>query len=264
MSCLLGAKNLVTFNPETMEETGSIDLSEYAVGDNNPDAGAGICRDGKLFLALNQHITVMTVHDSAYVAVIDISTDNVDTVIIDTRVSSIGMAGHTTPFMNEDENIYFYSGVMTARNGLKEGMLRIKAGETKWDEDFFLSLQELDDAESNSYSMNMLYVGDGDVYCFLQKSSLITDPANYDYVNDHDFVPYKFNLKNKTGGRINLPASNGYAATAITEVGGKIYFGLNTTSGIGFYSYDPETSKGIESPIVSVSGSPANLISFKD
>ncbi len=218
----------------------------------------------KILLALNQNITKMTVHDSAYVAVIDISTNKVDTVIIDPRVSSIGMSGHTTPFMDENRNIYFYTGPTTGRMGMKEGILRIKAGETKWDKNFFLSLQKLDDAEAYSYSMDMLYAGNGDVYCFLEKPSLIADPSNYDYVNDHDFVPYKFSITSKTGGRIDLPASNGYAATAIAKVDKKIYFGLSTTTGVGFYSYDPETKKGSQSPVVSIAGAPVDLISFKN
>jgi hypothetical protein len=264
VTCYLGAKSLITFNPKTMEKIGSIDLSEYAVGDNNPDPGSGIVRDDKLFLALNQNITEMSVHDSAYVAIINTSTDEVEKVIIDPRASSIGMVGHTTPFMDESKNIYFYTGPLAAMMGMHEGMLRIKAGETEWDEDYFLSLQQLGDADPTSYSMYMYYAGSGDVYCFLEKSSLIADPSNYDYVSDHDFVPYKFNVNTKTGGMIDLPASNGYAAKGMAEVDGKIYFGLSTTTGVGFYSYDPETKTGSTSPVVSVSGAPLDLISFKD
>jgi hypothetical protein len=252
----MGTGLLTIINPKTMKVTGIIDISNLAVEDNNPDAGVGICRDGKLFLSLNQNITPRTVHENAYVVIIDIETDAVDKVIVDERVSSIGMAGHTNAFMDEDGNIYFYTGPLAAMCGMSEGILRIKKGETDWDQDFYIALQSLNGAEAGSFAMDLCYAGAGDVYCFLEKPSLIADPANYDYINDRDFQPYKINVYEEKGGMINLPPSNGIAARAVHCHDNIIYFGINSTKGIGFYSWNPEEQTGGESPLVSTTGSP--------
>jgi hypothetical protein len=252
----MGTGLLTIINPETMKVTGTIDISEHAVEDNNPDAGVGICRDGKLFLSLNQNITPRTVHENAYVAVIDVITDEVEKVIVDERVCSIGMAGHTNAFQDDEGNIYFYSGPLAAMCGMPEGLLRIKKGETEWDKDFHIALQSLNGAEEGSFAMDLCYAGKGDVYCFIEKPSLIADPANYDYINDRDFQPYKINVNEKKGGMINLPPSNGIAARAIHKSGDLIYFGINSIKGIGFFSWNPETQNGSEVPVVNTMGSP--------
>ena len=79
---------LIVINPSTMKIIREIDLSPYAEEDNDPDAGNGIVRDGKLFLPLNQTKAMKElVRTSAQIAVIDIASDKVEKVIKDKRAT---------------------------------------------------------------------------------------------------------------------------------------------------------------------------------
>ncbi len=261
---------LVIFNPKTMTEIGEIDLSEYGIGDNDPDAGVGIVRDGKLFLCLNQTKSMMELVDCpAQVAVIDVATDKVDKIIEDDRAISIGMIGHTNAILDENGDIYFYTGPRAAMMalyipgfGIKDGFLRIKKGETDFDKDYYFSLQDPSvDGETGSYAMFLTYVGNGKAYCFLEKPSLITDPSlsmedpQYFEVNK-DYVPYEVNIWNKTGKIIPMPASSGWAASASIQVGDNVYFGEHTKEGVGFYKYNFKTGEASEKPSVTMPSAP--------
>lgn len=250
--------DLLIFNPSTMKETGKIELSKYAYKDNDPDAGNGIIRDGKLFLPLSQAKSMKEIYPiPAEVAVIDIATDKVEKVIKDDRVTSIGMIGHTDPVMDEEGNIYFYSGPRSAMwnqfapgQGFKEGILRIKKGETEFDKDFYIGLQTAEGGEIGSYGMNMIYGGNGNIYIFLHKNSLVVDPNDQTYTKNKSYVPYEVNIKTKTGRILPLPASTGWAANAIIKVGDDIFFGEQTEHGIGFYKYNMKTKTGSKEPTV--------------
>lgn len=263
---------LIVFNPSSMTVTGEIDLSSYALEDNDPDAGNGIVRDGKLFMPLNQAKSMMEIVKApAQVAVIDIEKDKVIKVIEDERVTSLGMVGHTTPVMDEEGNIYFNSGprsAMAAQNlpggGYKEGILRIKKGEDEFDKDFYISLQSIEGGETGSYAMHMAYGGNGKIYFFLCKPSLITDPNDQTNIVNKNYVPYELDVKAKTGKILPLPASCGWASSAVIKDGNNIYFGEHTNSGIGFYRYDMTSGQGSQEPVVTTPAGAYKVISLAD
>ena len=249
---------IVVFNPETMKETGRIDISKYGYGDKDPDAGNGIIRDGKLYLPLCQVKSMKELHKVAgQVAIIDIATDKVEKVIQDERVNGLGYIGHTNPVMDEAGNIYFLTGPLSAMlslympdMGFKEGMVRIKKGETEFDKDFYISLQSLEGGEPGSYGMYMRYGGNNKIYIFLQKNSLVVDPEDQSYVKNKDYVPYEIDIMNRTGKILPLPATCGWAANALIKDGDYMYFGEQTETGIGFYGYNMKTGKGTDTPVV--------------
>lgn len=249
---------LIVFNPSTMSVTKEIDLSPYAEGDKDPDGGNGLVRDGKLFLPLNQAKSMKEILATpAQVAVIDVATDKVEKVIKDDRATSLGMVGHTSPVMDEAGNIYFHTGPRAAMmcqfmpgKGYKDGLLRIKKGETDFDKGFYMSLQTTDGAEVGSYGMSMIYGGNGKIYTFLYKPSLVKDPNDQTYIVNKCYVPYEIDVNKKTGRILPMPASCGWAANAIIKVGNSIYFGEHTDNGIGFYRYDMATGKGSMQPSV--------------
>lgn len=257
---------LVVFNPTSMQETGEIDLSPYAATDpkaetpdKDPDAGTGIVRDGKLFLCLNQAKSLMELYNEpASVAVIDVATDKVEKVIKDSRVQSIGMVGHTNAVMDEEGNIYLYSGPRAAMFKMPEGILRIKKGETDFDKDYHIAVTKLQDAEETSYGMKMTYYK-GKVYLFLEKPSLVVAPDDKTFTKNKDFVPYEIDLKTGKGRMLPLPGSSGWSANGTIEYNGKIYFGIHAKDAMGFYSYDPATGKGSDKPVVTT---PAGIYSI--
>lgn len=249
---------LIIFDPSTMTQKGAISLAKYAKEDNDPDAGNGIIRDGKLFLPLNQAKSLKEIIPTpAELAVIDIATDKVEKVITDERATSLGMIGHTNPIMDEEGNIYIYTGPRAAMfeqmmpgKGFHEGMLRIKKGETDFDKDFFIALKDLEGGEVGSYNLFSSYAGNGKMYFFLFKPSLLKGQSEQDFITSKCYVPYELDLKTKTGKILPLPASNGWSASASVVVGDNVYFGIHADNGIGLYEYNIKTGKGKDKPTV--------------
>jgi hypothetical protein len=249
---------LIVINPSTMTVVKEIDLSAYAEGDNDPDGGNGIVRDGKLFLPLNQAKSMQEIlPTAAQIAVIDVATDRVEKVIKDERATSLGMVGHTCPVTDEAGNIYFYTGPRSAMmaqfmpgKGYKDGLLRIKKGETDFDKDFYMSLQTANGGEVGSYGLYMTYGGNGKIYLMLYKPSLVTEKDDPNMTKNRSFVPYEVDVRAKTGRVLPMPATTAWTSSAIIRVGNAIYFGEQTSEGIGFYRYDMTTGKGSNKPTV--------------
>lgn len=200
----------------------------------------------------------------AEVAVIDVATDKVLKTVKDERVNSIGMLGNTTPVIDEEGNIYFNSGPRSVMLGYKEGILRIKKGEDEFDKDFHISLQNIEGGEPGSYAMQMSYGGNGKIYFFLYKPSLITDPNDETMLVNKNYLPYELDVNSKTGKILPLPGSCGWAASATIKDGNSIYFAEQTNSGIGFYKYDMTSGKGSQAPIVTTPAGAFNVISLAD
>ena len=259
---LNGLGKLAVINPTTMKIDKQIDLSSYAVGDNNPDPGVSIIRDGKLFLALNQKKSQMSVFPNAYVLVIDINTDEIEKVIIDKRATAIGMFCHSRVLTDEQGHIYFYAnGMFGFQPDAKEGFLRIKKGETEWDKDYFCSIKEMDiegvPGNKGSYTLSFEYGGNGDVYMDIQIPALGTNPP--DFVNTRDYQPFKINLFTKKAEKLDLPATAGWAAWGICQKGDQVIFALSTKTANGLYTYNKKTGKCSKEAVVNVAGIPGHI-----
>lgn len=235
----------------------------YAENDNNPDPGVSIIRDGKLYVALNQAITEYTYEPSAYVAIIDIATNNVDKVIKDTRTNAVGLFRHSRVIMDEKGDIYFYSSAVAGMNS--DGFLRIKKGETEWDTDYLFSLCMTNvtgmEGDMVGYGFAFCYDSNGHVYSCLQVPSKTSNPP--DFINDRNFQPVKINLYNKTIEKISLPLSTSMGAFAITMCGNDVVFGLTTTSGTGYFTYNTSTKEASQTPRITTVGVPSDIYYFK-
>ena len=259
---LNGLGKLAIINPTTLQIEKQIDLSSYAVGDNNPDPGVSIIRDGKLFLALNQKKSQMSVFPNAHVLVIDVKTDKIEKVIVDERATAIGMFAHSKVLTDEQGHIYFYAnGMFGFQPDAKEGFLRIKKGETEWDKDFYCSIKEMNlpdvPANKGNYTLAMAYGGNGDVYMDIQIPALGTNPP--DFVNTRDYQPFKINMFSKTAEKLDLPATAGWAAWGICRKGDQIVFALSTKTANGLYTYNKKTGKCSEQAVANVAGTPGHI-----
>ncbi len=259
---------LVVFNPSDMSITGRIDLSPYALGENdsNPNASTGVIRDGKLFLALAQVDTLLTFkcQAGASVLIIDIATDTVEKHIQDDRAC---FSGHLQPnsglIIDELGDIYIKNyGSFGLYPGLQAGFLRIKNHTDEFDPDYYFSITNLVLPEvpggRSSYLLNSVYAGDGIVYGNLFIPGLTSNPQ--DFVNDRNFLTYRVDLRNQSVTAIDMPATAGWA-TGIIMYHNKVMFGRSTVYGTGLFFYDPAsgTNIGDQIPSITTEGAPVFL-----
>jgi hypothetical protein len=141
-----GLAKLVKFDPTDMRTTGEVDLLPL----ERPEANSlwyigSHVRDGKLFLAVEYQQNFQTVFDSAFVAVIDLDSGELEKVISDGRTAMIFAPGSAVLGFVEDANGDIYVNAMGAEtmHGYRpSGILRIPAGETEFDPAYFLNLDD--------------------------------------------------------------------------------------------------------------------------
>jgi len=265
---------LVIFNPVTMEKTGAIDLSPYALGgdsDTNPNASAGVIRDGKLFLGLAQVDTLETFYcqGGSSVLMIDVATDTVEKHLQDDRACMVGTldTGARDIFMDELGDIYVnHLGSWGYYPDLTAGVLRIKAGTEEFDPDHFFSFTDLDLGDDVpggkvSYMYRPRYVGDGIAYGNFWVKALSSNPP--DYRKDKNYVAFKVDLRNQRLEKIDVPYTTGSSGSTVIHKD-KVIFARNTDSGAGLFYYDPYsgTLMGDQTPTITSAGTPTFIESL--
>ena len=266
---LAGNGKVYIFNPTTLTEIGDINLTAYAVGDNNPDLSGLIIRpsDNKLFIALSQEVTMFSAHDSGYVAVIDANTDKLEKVIVDPRVTSLGGQLNGEIFMDENENIYIYSaGVFGFQPGANDGFLRINAGSTEFDPTYYFSPKNTMvsgiPGDTCIYAMGWEYGGNDKIFGMMMVKGLTSNPP--DYENDKNAQPIMYDLVTKQGTKINLNPSSMFASAGLVKLDNKIVFGMSSIKGDGLYTYDLSSGEVSENPVVTTVGKPQFMQVFAD
>ena len=127
-----GLSRAVLFSPSEMRITGEIDLTNAGEGLFYSDM---IVRDNTLFIALND----FGGSGEAKVAVVDLATNELEKVITDDRTATL-FGTLPTAIMVLDENGDIYVQGSGLFSGKPSGVLRIKAGETTFDLDYFFDL----------------------------------------------------------------------------------------------------------------------------
>lgn len=143
-----GISKLIIFDPSTMRITDEVSLA--SVTKEVPEATRTyyldmVERDGKLFMGVHYENNFAPVNDNAYVAVIDLNSNEVEKIISDTRTGMI-FGGETGPCIVKDTNgdIYVQAlGTTNAGGTSPSGVLRIKNGQTDFDQDYFFDLEEV-------------------------------------------------------------------------------------------------------------------------
>ena len=148
ISCV-GLGKLYIINPTTMQKTGEIDLSEYAIGkesgDKNPEPGASVIRDGILYVGLAQDKSQFNPNTGAYVLLIDTKTDKPIKMISDNRATMATAYEYSgDPFIDEKGDLYIYCvGGFGYFANCTEGFLRIKKGETDFDQSYYFPIETI-------------------------------------------------------------------------------------------------------------------------
>ncbi len=260
---------LQVIDPATLTVIKELDLTEYAVGENdyNPEPIDMVIRGDKLFVGLHQSKSMYIHEVGAYVLIVDIASDTVDKMISDPRSSSVGWYSSGNQLIVDDYgDIYVGCNAMYGMGpeDVHPGLLRINSGETEFDPDYFFDLTEVDlpDVPGNrGIYMYPTYLcsGGSTIYSYCMVPGLMSDPP--DYANDRPTAAFKFNLRKKTAEKIDLGSTNAYGI-GLCGYDNKIVFGLTTVDGDGLYTYDPKTGEASKKPVVTTVGYPMVLKAF--
>ncbi len=269
-AALPGIGKVAVINTQDMTIEKQIDLSSYALGqengDNNPEPMVPIARDGKLFVFLWQEIAAFYPNPGAHTVVIDMVTDTPEKMISDTRGTMLCGMPAGEAFIDEKGDIYVYSqGGFGYFPQYSDGFLRIKKGETDYDPDYFFSIKDksINEITNNmaDYVNQYVYLGNGEIIGYINVPGDASNPP--DFVNDRTMQPCKINIYNQTIEKLDIPASTGWSG-CITKAGSdNILFGMVTPEGMGYYQYNHKTQNYL-GKVIETQGAPFRIFEFKE
>ncbi len=247
-----------------MKVVKEIDITEYGVGDKNPDPSQIIERDGILYIALNQLKAGKPMPDQARakvdVLLMDAKTEKPIKMITE---ETANMSMPTTVegddysmFLDEQGDIYINCISGFGFLGLDAGFLRIKKGETDFDKSYaFKITQTAIEGETHKASsiLRMKYAGNGIVYATVDVHAYYSPQP--DWFKDRTIFPVKIDLKAKTIKRLGTPRSNNFGM-CVGLYKDKVLFGLSTTTDNGFFVYDPKTDTMSDGAVIKTTGYP--------
>jgi hypothetical protein len=256
----------------TMKFIKSIDLTSFdESGDGNPDPSIMVIRDNLLYVGLTQNTATGLVpadRAKADVLIIDTGTDAVVKEITDDRGFSSPtnyMEGNLNSIFVDDNNDIYVNciGGRGYLSGHKVGLIRIKSGETEFDPDYSLSLNDMT-IDGIEYPLDrlfdMVYSGNGKYYASASSRYYYSYPA--DYLADKVVMSLEIDIWNKSVKKLELPRGNIFA-TCVGQYEDFIIFGLATEDGEGFYTYNPATETCSEKPVINTTGYPFSFQVFE-
>lgn len=264
---LFGAGKIFVFNPSTMTVSDTIDLTGYGLGDGNPDPNVMALHNGKLYVACSQTTDGFTSAHPVQVLIVDVNHGNSIVSATDNRSTWAGSINEQKSiFFDENGDMYIFCVASYGFGGPSQkcGFLRIRNGQTSFDPTYFFNVADhtIDGIAGNKidYLQRMRYVGNGMVYATGNIYALASNPP--DYLRDRTYGSFKVDIINQTITRLDLPYSNGYAASVL-PYDGKILWGLSTATGVGIYTYDPSTNVAGGTPAISTQGDPSIIEAFE-
>jgi hypothetical protein len=249
--------SLIIINPKTMKKTGAIDLSKY----KDKDAlvvspGTGVIVDGRLYVGLLQNVSDYATGNEAQVAIIDVKKDKVLAVAKDDRIAAVGSLddSQNQAFVVLDDYIYCYSNASWGyAPGQVDGFLRIKVGETKFDEKYVWKVSEEVGVKNLTEKGNFKYLSpatypseDGYVYAFLNVMvDLQQTWTDMDSYHNNTCKPVQIDLAKKKIKALPIGYSSSWASYGkYVEDDGNVIFAVSTEEdGNAYFRYDPKTDK---------------------
>jgi Domain of unknown function (DUF4374) len=238
-----GVPKLVKFNPTTMQITTTIDLTSIQKPLGKTVFYLGMThRDDYLFMGVNyQTSTFSNLGDSVYVAVVNLKTNSVEKLIADGRCSMIWNSGTASGFgpssmlLDENNDIYVMGTGNSATN-VPSGIVRIKNGQTTFDNSYFFNLKTALGAEG----LGFFYYGGGKALTLKSE-----DPDNYPFDDDKKagYQYVKIDLYGKTAqGELSatLPKVSSSAIAKKWDAK-KLYLSAPTPTSNTMYSFDLAT-----------------------
>ena len=249
--------SLIIINPKTMKKTGAIDLSKYKGKDALVvSPGTGVIVDGRLYVGLLQNVSDYATGNEAQVAIIDVKKDKVIDVAKDDRIAAVGSLddSQNQAFTVLDGYIYCYSNASWGyAPGQVDGFLRIKVGETKFDEKYVWKVSEEVGIKNLTEKGNFKYLSpatypseDGYVYAFLNVMvDLQQTWTDMDSYHNNTCKPVQVDLAKKKIKALPIGYSSSWASYGkYVEDDGNVIFAVSTEEdGNAYFRYDPETNK---------------------
>ena len=249
--------SLIIINPKTMKQTGVIDLSKYKAKDALVvSPGTGVIVDGRLYVGLLQNVSDYATGNEAQVAIIDVKKDKVLAVAKDDRIAAVGSLddSQNQAFVVLDDYIYCYSNASWGyAPGQVDGFLRIKVGETKFDEKYVWKVSEEVGIKNLTEKGNFKYLSpatypseDGYVYAFLNVMvDLQQTWTDMDSYHNNTCKPVQVDLAKKKIKALPIGYSSSWASYGkYEEDDGNVIFAVSTEEdGNAYFRYDPKTDK---------------------
>ena len=249
--------SLIIINPKTMKQTGVIDLSKYKDKDALAvSPGTGVIVDGRLYVGLLQNVSDYATGNEAQVAIIDVKKDKVLAVAKDDRIAAVGSLddSQNQAFVVLDDYIYCYSNASWGyAPGQVDGFLRIKVGETKFDEKYVWKVSEEVGIKNLTEKGNFKYLSpatypseDGYVYSFLNVMvDLQQTWTDMDSYHNNTCKPVQVDLAKKKIKALPIDYSSSWASYGkYVEDDGNVIFAVSTEKdGNAYFRYDPKTDK---------------------
>ncbi len=249
--------SLIIINPKTMKQTGAIDLSKYKDKDALAvSPGTGVIVDGRLYVGLLQNVSDYATGNEAQVAIIDVKKDKVLAVAKDDRIAAVGSLddSQNQAFIVLDDYIYCYSNASWGyAPGQVDGFLRIKVGETKFDEKYVWKVSEEVGIKNLTEKGNFKYLSpatypseDGYVYSFLNVMvDLQQTWTDMDSYHNNTCKPVQIDLAKKKIKALPIDYSSSWASYGkYVEDDGNVIFAVSTEKdGNAYFRYDPKTDK---------------------
>ena len=238
---------------ESLKTIKTIDLSGYIdeeSGALSTVPGSAVIKENKMYVSLNQFVdfTNMIAGPRGSVAVIDLESDEVETVVYTDQVAALGgmddMNG-TASFVDEKGDIYFYSNASYSFvEGYKEGWVRIKSGESEFDKDWVFRMHDAayDGKKTNNNSLMVggTYMGNGKFFGFF---GTFADPTNF---NNYEWEFVVVDVYKKTVEKVKglTPTIPWFAPSIHRDADGKsVLVGHADSKGGAIYRYDIASGK---------------------
>lgn len=239
-----GISKLIIFDPSTMRISDEVSLT--GITEAFPEATRTYYqdmmeRDGKLFMGVHYENNFVPVNDNAYVAVIDLSTNTVEKVISDTRTGMVfgGQGSNAGMVKVENGDIYVQAlGTLIDGGSSPSGVLRIKAGSSDFDEDYFFDLVEA----TGNVSYGIYHTSGG--RSFTAKVEDETDFWEF-LTGEPQFTYHEIDLSAKTsiGAVADLPTTYGSRRMIIHEMEDqRLLFTIATNDENAVYQFDINTN----------------------
>ena len=218
--------------------------------------GTGVIVDGRLYVGLLQNVSDYATGNEAQVAIIDVKKDKVLAVAKDDRIAAVGSLddSQNQAFVVLDDYIYCYSNASWGyAPGQVDGFLRIKVGETKFDEKYVWKVSEEVGIKNLTEKGNFKYLSpatypseDGYVYAFLNVMvDLQQTWTDMDSYHNNTCKPVQVDLAKKKIKALPIGYSSSWASYGkYVEDDGKVIFAVSTEEdGNAYFRYDPKTDK---------------------
>ena len=239
---------VMVVNPQTMEQTGEIDLTPYAHADNSADPASGIVVGGYYYLTLDQINSSWMPYDDyrqVDVVIIDTATDRIVKVISE---KESGLCFPTRPFLpgmiftNEQNELYVactgYFGYNPEHLANGFAVIDTASNEFVPEKSWDISGTPIEGSEYKSASIyNCQYIGGGKAVAYVGIVELMGDNP----YTARNSMAVSIDLDKRTIKKIEgIPYSDGHSV-AIEYHDGVVYFSSFGVDKAGIFAYDPAT-----------------------